>query len=118
MLKRFFLTLALVVFAHAAFAATTTIRLTLTVAPGAKIPADHYRVKEQIGDSWGDPAGSSGPFIVNAPAATIDVPTTSVSPKLQVIPIANGKEGVPSNTCTTVTAGSDEVVVIVCKPTN
>jgi len=115
MVKRILLALSLVAIAHIAQADATTIRLTLSVAPGATVPADHYRVKEKIGTTWKDPAGLTGPFIVPAPAAFIDVPTTTaVNPTFEVIPIANGKEGTPSNSCTTLNGPSDEKVSIVC----
>lgn len=114
MLKRILLSLSFVAVTHVACA--DTIRLTISVADGAKVPADHYRVKERIGDVWVDPAGTTGAFIVTAPAAKIDVPTTTANPTLAVIPIANGKEGTMSNPCTTITAASDEVVTVVCKP--
>lgn len=92
----------------------SSTRLTIAVTAGATTPATAYRVEERINNVWGLVAGQTAATVVPATPKTFDVISTTDTPTLSVIPIANGKDGTRSNACTVVLPGPDEVVTIQC----
>ena len=111
-MKKFLLVLTLSLLSNPVWAATVTLNLTWTVTNTPTVPATSYRIEENISGTWGTiMTVHASQLIHTIPGRALGMYT------FRVVPMANGLDGTPSNTCITGAVAPDTTVSMTCSAT-